>query len=96
MESYVLQVVDQPLPGVERALVIAGSDRRGTIYGIYELSERLGVSPWYWWADVPVDAARFHCHRRRTAGAGAAGGEISRHFSQRRGLVPAAMGGEDL
>jgi hypothetical protein len=35
-------------------LVIGGSDRRGTIYGIYELSRQLGVSPWYWWADVPV------------------------------------------
>ena len=36
------------------ALVIAGSDKRGTIYGIYDLSEEIGVSPWYWWADVPV------------------------------------------
>ena len=36
-------------------LVIAGSDRRGTIYGIYELSRQMGVSPWYWWADVPVE-----------------------------------------
>jgi hypothetical protein len=53
-ESYVLQVVKNPLPGVERALVIAGSDRRGTIYGIYQLSDMIGVSPWYWWADVPV------------------------------------------
>ena len=53
-ESYVMQVVRQPLPGVESALVIAGSDPRGTIYGIYELSEMIGVSPWYWWADVPV------------------------------------------
>ena len=53
-ESYVLQMVKNPLPGVERALVIAGSDRRGTIYGIYQLSEMIGVSPWYWWADVPV------------------------------------------
>ena len=35
-------------------LIIAGSDRRGTIYGIYELSRQLGVSPWYWWADAPV------------------------------------------
>ena len=35
-------------------LVIAGTDRRGTIYGIYELCEALGVSPWYFWADVPV------------------------------------------
>jgi len=53
-ESYVLQVVQNPLPGVAQALVIAGSDRRGTIYGIYQLSELIGVSPWYWWADVPV------------------------------------------
>jgi hypothetical protein len=53
-ESYVLQVVKNPLPGVDTALVIAGSDRRGTIYGIYQLSEWIGVSPWYWWADVPV------------------------------------------
>ena len=36
-------------------IIIAGSDRRGTIYGIYELSRQLGVSPWYWWADVPVE-----------------------------------------
>ncbi|MDO4497007.1 MAG: glycosyl hydrolase 115 family protein, partial [Bacteroidales bacterium] len=35
-------------------VVIAGSDKRGTIYGIYELSRQLGVSPWYWWADMPV------------------------------------------
>jgi hypothetical protein len=53
-ESYVLQIVTNPMPGVGRALVIAGSDRRGTIYGIYTLSEMIGVSPWYWWADVPV------------------------------------------
>ncbi len=52
-ESFVITTVAAPLPGVERALVIAGSDKRGTIYGIYELSEQLGVSPWYWWADVP-------------------------------------------
>jgi hypothetical protein len=51
-ESFVLQVVENPLPGVARALVIAGSDKRGTIYGIYELSQQIGVSPWYWWADV--------------------------------------------
>lgn len=53
-ESDVLQIVKNPCPGVGRALVIAGSDRRGTIYGIYRLSELAGVSPWYWWADVPV------------------------------------------
>jgi hypothetical protein len=53
-ESFVLQVVKNPVPGIECSLVIAGSDRRGTIYGIYQLSEMIGVSPWYWWADVPV------------------------------------------
>ena len=52
-EAFLLQVVEKPMPGIERALVIAGSDKRGTIYGIYELSEQIGVSPWYWWADVP-------------------------------------------
>lgn len=40
---------------VGNQLVIAGSDRRGTIYGIYELSKQMGVSPWYYWADTPVD-----------------------------------------
>jgi hypothetical protein len=53
-EASVTQTIDKPLPGVARALVIAGSDKRGTIYGIYELSAQLGVSPWHWWADVPV------------------------------------------
>ena len=38
----------------EGNITIAGSDKRGTIYGIYELSRQLGVSPWAWWADVPV------------------------------------------
>ena len=49
-ESYVLTVTNEQEP----RLVIAGSDTRGTIYGIYDISERMGVSPWYWWADVPV------------------------------------------
>ena len=53
-ESAVTSVVDRPLPGVPRALVIAGSDKRGTIFGVYDLSEQIGVSPWYWWADVRV------------------------------------------
>lgn len=54
-ESFFIQVVTHPLPGISRALVIAGSDKRGTIYGIYDVSEEIGVSPWYWWANVPVD-----------------------------------------
>jgi hypothetical protein len=53
-ETYIIQVIEKPFPRVDRALVIAGSDKRGTVFGVYELSERMGVSPWYWWADVPV------------------------------------------
>lgn len=54
-ETFVIAEVEKPLPGLERALVIAGSDRRGTAYGVYEISRRIGVSPWYWWADVTPD-----------------------------------------
>ncbi len=53
-ESSVSEVIDNPYPGIKKALVIAGSDKRGTIYGIFELSEQMGVSPWYFWADVPA------------------------------------------
>ena len=53
-ESYLIEVVSNPVAGVESALVIAGSDKRGTIYGIYDLSQQIGVSSWYWWADVPT------------------------------------------
>jgi endo-1,4-beta-D-glucanase Y len=53
-ESFLIEVVPEPLPGIEKGLIIAGSDKRGTIYGIYDLSGQIGVSPWYWWADVPV------------------------------------------
>lgn len=53
-ESTLIQVVKNPMKGVDSALVIVGSDKRGTIYGIYELSYQIGVSPWYYWADVPV------------------------------------------
>ena len=53
-EAHITQVVDNPFPNVKQALVIAGSDKRGTIYGVYDLSAQIGVSPWYWWADVAV------------------------------------------
>jgi Glycosyl hydrolase family 115/Gylcosyl hydrolase family 115 C-terminal domain len=53
-ESFIIEVVEHPFPGVDHALVIAGSDKRGTIFGIYDLSRAIGVSPWYWWADVPI------------------------------------------
>ncbi|MDQ3843392.1 MAG: glycosyl hydrolase 115 family protein [Bacteroidota bacterium] len=53
-EAYQIEVIKAPFKGVEQALVIAGSDRRGTAYGVFELSKQMGVSPWGWWADVPV------------------------------------------
>ena len=53
-EASLVQTVDHPFPGVDRALVIAGSDKRGTIYGMFDISRQIGVSPWYWWADVPI------------------------------------------
>ena len=52
-ESFIIATIKDPKPGVRQYLVVAGSDKRGTIYGIYELSKQLGISPWYWWADVP-------------------------------------------
>jgi hypothetical protein len=53
-ETFLIQVVKNPLPEVDEALVIAGSNKRGTIYGIYEISRQIGLSPWFWWADMPV------------------------------------------
>jgi hypothetical protein len=46
--------VNHPFKGIGHALVITGSDRRGTAYAVFELSRQMGVSPWYWWADVPI------------------------------------------
>jgi hypothetical protein len=51
-EAHQLEIIDKPFDGVEKALVITGSDRRGTAYGLVELSRMMGVSPWVWWADV--------------------------------------------
>ena len=53
-EAFTIQVIDHPFKGINKALVIIGSDRRGAAYGVFELSRQMGVSPWYWWADVPV------------------------------------------
>ena len=56
-EKFIITTVTNPIEGVEgEVLLIAGSDKRGTIYGIYELSCQIGISPWYWWADVPVES----------------------------------------
>jgi hypothetical protein len=51
-EAYASQVVTDA-NGKPVALAIAGSDVRGTIFGIYDLSQQIGVSPWHYWADVP-------------------------------------------
>ncbi|KAL0059258.1 hypothetical protein AAF712_014008 [Marasmius tenuissimus] len=53
-EGFISKEVTNPLPGVDSAYVIIGSSKRGTIFGMYDLSEQFGVSPWYWWADVPT------------------------------------------
>jgi hypothetical protein len=53
-EAYQIKIVDKPFKGIDKALVIAGSDKRGTAYGVFEMSKEMGVSPWNWWADVPV------------------------------------------
>lgn len=61
-ESFLIQSVqytrksvsNSPPSGAGGLLLIAGSDKRGTAYGVFELSEQIGVSPWYWWADVPA------------------------------------------
>ena len=53
-EAFRQIVVEHPFPRVARALVIVGADRRGAVYGTYDISEKIGVSPWYWFADVPV------------------------------------------
>jgi hypothetical protein len=51
-ETFCISVIDNPLSGVNKALVIVGSDPRGAAFGIFELSRMMGVSPWVWWADV--------------------------------------------
>lgn len=53
-ETYQIRHLTKPAPGIAQALIIQGSDRRGVAYGVFELSRQMGVSPWYWWADVPV------------------------------------------
>ncbi len=53
-EAFRQIVVDDPAPGIARALVVVGSDRRGAVYGAYDISEKIGVSPWHWFAEVPA------------------------------------------
>lgn len=53
-EQFLIIPIKRPFEGVDNALIIAGSDKRGTMFGMFEISGQMGVSPWYWWADVPV------------------------------------------
>lgn len=69
-EKYIITTVKAPVAGIDEALVIAGSDRRGTVYGIYEISEQIGVSPWYDWMDVPATRHRDLAIARGTYTAG--------------------------
>lgn len=51
-EAFQTEMVNEPFVGISNALVISGSDKRGAIYGLYDISEQIGVSPWHWFADV--------------------------------------------
>ncbi len=53
-DAYQIEVTPNPFKGIGQALIISGSNKRGAAYGVFELSKQIGVSPWYWWADVPV------------------------------------------
>jgi hypothetical protein len=57
-EAFNLQTISNPTKGINNALVITGSDKRGAAYGTFTLSGQIGVSPWYWWADVPVKKSK--------------------------------------
>lgn len=54
-ETYIIKIVDNPCQGVEQAIVVVGSDKRGTEYGIFHISELMGVSPWVYWGDAVPD-----------------------------------------
>ena len=70
-EVFSLQCVEEPMAGVACALVVAGSDKRGTIYGLFELSEMIGVTPFLYFGDVmpqKYDAVEFPCGRQQEDG----------------------------
>ena len=83
-ESFVIETIDG-------CLVVAGSDKRGTIYGIYDISEKIGVSPWYWWADrAPQE--RLALRQAGPLRAALAQGEVPRHIHKRRVALVRRMG----
>ncbi|GGF48065.1 glycosyl hydrolase 115 family protein [Echinicola rosea] len=54
-EMYGRVFGDAPAPGIDQAMYIVGSDPRGAAYGVFDLSKEIGISPWYWWADAPIE-----------------------------------------
>ena len=53
-ESYLFKTILNPNKKIKKAFIIAGTNPRGTAYGVFAISKKIGISPWYWWADVPV------------------------------------------
>lgn len=53
-ESYCYKTILKPTQKIDKAFVVAGTNARGTAYGVFDLSQKIGVSPWYWWSDVPA------------------------------------------
>lgn len=69
-ECYGYKVLNKPVGHINQALVIAGSDTRGTAYGVFSISEQMGVNPWYWWADVsPVQKSTINLNISETVSA---------------------------
>ena len=60
-EVYIIQRLTCDFHGAEEILLICGSDKRGTIYGMFSLSEYIGVSPLCWWGDAePAQKSAIH------------------------------------
>lgn len=57
-ESYLYRTVLNPNKKIKKAFVIAGTNPRGTAYGVFDLTKKIGVSPWNWWADVPAKESK--------------------------------------
>ena len=57
-ESYLYKTISNPNKKIKKAFIIAGTNARGTAYGVFNISKKIGVNPWYWWADVPVKQSK--------------------------------------
>ena len=95
-ETYGRAVMPAPWNPKASALLIFGSDTRGTIWGVIDLTREMGVSAWEWWADVKIRKRRADRRRRHSALLERAFGQIPRHFPQRRGIRAVSLGLENL